>query len=295
MEVGKLRKKRIIALSVLLLAVCLCLPAFGEDTLEKIARTGEFVVGARDSAIPFAFIDANNRRAGFSIDMAQAFHRALEEKLGKSIRLKFVTSTPKTRIPLVANKTIDIECGSTTHTCGREDTVDFSITIFLTGTQLLVKKSSGIRQASDLAGKKVGAAQGSTNEKIIRDLNQEGVINPPARIIVYQDHAKGFLALQQGMLDAYCTDGILEAGLIKKARNPQDFEIVGGLITYDPYAYIVREGDSDFRDFINLQIITMIKDGRFMDLYQKWFGPAGTVPYPLTEEFATLIKLQAWP
>ena len=278
-----------------MLAVCLCLPVFGEDTLEKIARTGEFVVGARDSAIPFAFIDAKNQRAGFSIDMAQAFQLALEEKLGKDIKLKFITSTPKTRIPLVANKTIDIECGSTTHTCGREDTVDFSITIFLTGTQLLVKKSSGIRRAQDLAGKKVGAAQGSTNEKIIREYNDQGVINPPARIIVYQDHSKGFLALQQGMLDAYCTDGILEAGLIDKARNPEDYEIVGGLITYDPYAYIIRENDSNFRDFINLQIITMIKDGRFMALYEKWFGLGGTVPYPMTEEFKTLVKLQAWP
>lgn len=287
-------KKHITALCCLL-AVFLCPSLFGEDTLDKIARTGEFVVGARDSAIPFAFIDADNRRAGFSIDMAQAFQQALEERLGKSIKLKFVTSTPKTRIPLVANKTIDIECGSTTHTCGREDTVDFSVTIFLTGTQLLVKKSSGIQEARDLAGKKVGAAQGSTNEKIIRDLNAQGVIKPPARIIVYQDHSKGFLALQQGMLDAYCTDGILEAGLIQKARHPEEYTIVGGLITYDPYAYIVRENDSNFRDFINLQIIEMIKDGRFMALYEKWFGPAGTVPYPMTEEFETLIKLQAWP
>jgi ABC-type amino acid transport substrate-binding protein len=288
-------RKCLTLLFCVLLSVCVCLPAFSEDTLEKIARTGEFVVGARDSAIPFAFIDSNNQRAGFSIDMAQAFHKALEERLGKSVKLKFITSTPKTRIPLVANKTIDIECGSTTHTCERDDTVDFSITIFLTGTQLLVKKSSGIRQARDLADKKVGAAQGSTNEKIIREFNERGIINPPARIIVYQDHAKGFLALQQGMLDAYCTDGILEAGLIQKARNPQEFDIVGGLITYDPYAYIIRENDSDFRDFINLQIIAMIKDGRFMALYEKWFGPQGTVPYPMTEEFETLIKLQAWP
>jgi len=265
------------------------------QTLKKIKKSRKVVVGVRDAAIPFAYINENNKRVGFSVDMAKEFHKALEKKLGKKIKLQLKTSTPKTRIPLVANGTIDMECGSTTHTIGREDTVDFSITVFLTGTQLLVKKWSGIRNVKDLAGKKVGAAQGSTNEKAIRNLNMQGVINPPAKIIIYQEHSRGFLALQQGMLDAYCTDGILLSGMKAKAQNPSDFELVGDLITFDPYAYIVRENDSNFRDFINAQIIAMIKDGRFLKLYNKWFGPNGVVPYPMTKEFKTLLSLQAWP
>ena len=268
---------------------------FAEDTLEKIERTGDFIVGVRDAAIPFAFINNQNENVGFSVDMAKEFHRALEARFGKSIRLTLKTTTPKTRIPLVANGTIDIECGSTTHTVDREDTVDFSITVFLTGTQFLVKKSSGIRMAKDLAGKKIGAAQGSTNEKAARDLNTQGFFKPQARIVVYQEHSQGFLALQQGIIDAYCTDGILLSGLQAKAPNPDDFKLIGDLITYDPYAFIVRENDSNFRDFVNIQIIDAIKSGKFMALYEKWFGPAGVVPYPMTAEFATLLKLQAWP
>jgi len=219
----------------------------------------------------------------------------LEKELGKPLKLTWKTTNPKTRIPLVANGTIDIECGSTTHTVDREETVDFTITVFITGTQLLVKKGSGIKNDKDLPGKKVGAAQGSTNEKAIRDLNEKGVIKPPANIVVYQEHSQGFLALQRGILDAYCTDGILLAGLKAKAPKPEEFEVVGDLITYDPYAYIVRENDSNFRDFINIQIINMIKDGRFLKNYEKWFGPNGTVPYPMSEEFKILLKLQAWP
>jgi polar amino acid transport system substrate-binding protein/glutamate/aspartate transport system substrate-binding protein len=103
------------------------------------------------------------------------------------------------------------------------------------------------------------------------------------------------LALQQGVVDAYCTDGILLAGLRAKAQDPAEFELVGGLITYDPYAYIIRENDSNFRDFVNAQLIAMIKDGRYDQLYTKWFGPDGTVPYPMTEEARILMKLQAWP
>lgn len=271
------------------------LTSFAQGTLEKIAKSGEFVVGVRDGAIPFGFISKENEHVGFSVDMAKEFHKALEKKLGKPLKLVFKTTNPKTRIPLVVNGTIDIECGSTTHTVDREETVDFTLTVFLTGTQILVKKGSGLKNYKDLAGKKVGAAQGSTNEKAIRDLNDKGEIKPPANIVVYQEHSQGFLALQRNILDAYVTDGILLAGLRAKAPNPEEYEVVGGFITYDPYAYIVRENDSKFRDFINIEIIKMIKDGRFYKIYDKWLGPKGVVPYPLSEEFKVLLKLQAWP
>lgn len=275
--------------------LCLSSIAMAAGTLDKIAKSGEFIVGVRDGAIPFGFVSKENENVGFSVDMAKEFHKALEKQLGKPLKLIFKTTNPKTRIPLVVNGTIDIECGSTTHTIDREETVDFTVTVFLTGTQLLVKKASGIKSYKDLAGKKVGAAQGSTNEKAIRDLNEKGAINPPASITVFQEHSQGFLALQRGILDAYVTDGILEAGLKAKAPNPEEYEVVGGFITYDPYAYIVRENDSKFRDFINIAIIKMIKDGRFSQIYEKWMGPKGVVPYPMGEEFKTLLKLEAWP
>jgi len=288
-------KKIYLIITMGVMVLCLATGVFAQGTLEKISKSGEFVVGVRDGAIPFGFISKENEPVGFSLDMAKEFHKALENALGKPIKLTFKTTNPKTRIPLVANGTIDIECGSTTHTVGREEVVDFTITVFLTGTQLLVKKGSNIKDAKALAGKKVGAAQGSTNEKAIRDLNEKGFINPQATIVVYQEHTQGFLALQRGILDAYCTDGILLAGLKAKAPNPAEFEVVGGLITYDPYAFIVRENDSNFRDFINIEIIKGIKDGRFYKIYEKWFGPNGTVPYPISEEFKILLKLQAWP
>ncbi len=279
-----------------LLFLCFAVPVFAQGgTLEKIAKSGEFTVGVRDGAIPFGFISKENEHIGFSIDMAKEFNKGLEAKLKKPIKLIFKTTNPKTRIPLVSNGTIDIECGSTTHTIDREETVDFTITVFLTGTQLLVKKGSGIKSYKDLPGKKVGAAQGSTNEKAIRDLNDKGAIKPAANLVVYQEHSQGFLALERGIVDAYCTDGILLAGMRAKAPNPDQYEVVGGFITYDPYAYIVRENDSKFRDFINIEIIRMIKDGRYAKIYDKWLGPNGVVPYPMSEEFKIFQKLEAWP
>ena len=227
--------------------------------------------------------------------MAKEFHKALEKKLGKSLKFTIKTTNPKTRIPLVSNGTIDIECGSTTHTIEREETVDFTITVFLTGTQLLVKKGSGIKSYKDLPGKKVGAAQGSTNEKAIRDLNDKGEIKPAANIVVYQEHTQGLLAIERGIIDAYCTDGILLAGMRAKAPNPEQYEVVGGFITYDPYAYIVRENDSKFRDFVNNTILWAIKTGKFYEIYDKWMGPKGMVPIPMSQAFKDYLTLIVYP
>ena len=280
---------------ILAVVLCLTVPAFAEGTLDAIAKRGEFIVGVRDGAIPFGFFNEKNEHVGFRIDMAADIKKKKKKKLGKPLKMELKTVNPKTRIPLVANGTIDIECGSTTHTIGREETVDFTITVFLTGSQLLVKKNSPIKGAKDLAGKKVGAAQGSTNEAAIRDLNTKGAIKPPATIVVYQEHPQGMLALEKGIIDAYCGDGTHLGGLKAKAPKPDDYKIVGEMLTYDPYAFIVRQNDSVFLDFVNAQIIEMIKDGRYMTIYEKWFGPKGALPMPMTDEFKTLLKLQAWP
>lgn len=287
-------KRGFYAILVGVLVLCFA-PGVYAGALDEIEKKGEFIVGVRDGAIPFGFFDAKNEHVGFSVDMAKEFQRGLEAKFGKPIKLTLKTINPKTRIPLVANRTLHMVAGSSTHTVAREETVDFTITVFLTGTQLLAKKSKGFKSYKDMAGKRVGAAQGSTNEKAIRDLNTKGEVNPPADIVVYQEHSQGMLALQKDIIDAYCTDGILLAGLKAKAPNPEEYELVGELITYDPYAYIVPEDDSKFRDFINIELIKMIKDGRYYQYYDKWFGPKGVVPYPMTKEAATLMKLQALP
>ena len=103
------------------------------------------------------------------------------------------------------------------------------------------------------------------------------------------------LALNNGIINAYCTDGSLLAGMSSKAKDPAQYEILPEMLSYDPYAYILPEDDSDFRDFINEQLIRMFTDGRYMKYYEKWFGANGVVPFPMTDDFATLLKLQSWP
>ena len=131
-------------------------PVLAETILEKISRTGVLTAGTRSSSIPFAFINEKNEWIGFSIDLLEAIRARLEKKLGKPIKLEKKEVDPATRVQEVANRSVDVECGSTTYTRGRDDIVDFSINFFFTGGQLLVKKGSGIKGVADVAGKRVG-------------------------------------------------------------------------------------------------------------------------------------------
>lgn len=263
--------------------------ASAESRLDKIRRTGVLTAGTRTASIPFAYIDKDNQWKGFSINLLEAIQARLEAKLGKSIKLDKKEVTPKTRIAMVANRTIDIECGSTTFNRRRDETVDFSSNFFFTGSQLLVKKGSGIRSTNDLMGKRAGATQGTTNEKALRR------VQPKAIMVTFQDHAAGFLALEQGKIVSYVTDGILLAGLAAKSRTPDAYEVVGPLFSKDPYSCIVPENDSDWRDFANHTLMELIDSGKFFTMYEKWFGPQGVVPYPMSPEVKTYLTMQSMP
>jgi ABC-type amino acid transport substrate-binding protein len=272
---------------VLLLAAAT--PVLAETVLEKIRRTGVLTAGTRVSSIPFEFINEKNEWIGFSIDLLEAIRARLEKKLGKPIKLEKKEIDPATRIRLVANRTIDVECGSTTYTRGRDETVDFSINFFFTGSQLLVKKGSGIKGVADVAGKRVGAAAGTTNEKALR------AAQPKADVVTFQDNPAVFLALEQGRIVAYVSDGILLAGLVAKARNPKDYEVVGDFFSKEPYSCMVPENDSKWRDFVNHTFMELIDNGEYFELYDKWLGERGVVPYPMTPQVRNYMIMQSMP
>jgi ABC-type amino acid transport substrate-binding protein len=264
-------------------------PALAETVLEKISRTGVLTAGTRGGSIPFAFINEKNEWIGFSIDLLEAIRVRLERKMAKRIKLEKKEATPETRIPLVVNRTIDVECSSTTYTRGRDETVDFSINFFFTGAQLLVKKGSGIKSLADVAGKRVGVLRGTTGEKALR------VSQPKADVVTFQDHLAASLAVEQGRIVAYANDGILLAGLVARATNPKDYEVVGGFFSKEPYSCMVPENDSKWRDFVNDTFMELIDSGKFFELYDKWFGERGVVPYPMSDQVRNYMIMQSMP
>jgi ABC-type amino acid transport substrate-binding protein len=268
-----------IGVAVIMAMSLLAVPAMADETMDRIEKTGILKVGFREGSIPFAFMDPKvGKHVGFSVDMANLL----------------AAVTPKTRIPMVVNGTIDVETGSTTYTAKREAVADFSLIFFFSETTFLVAKDSGIKTLKDLTGKRVGAARATTNLMAIQDRVKAGEFKPKD-IVVVETHPQGMLALNTGKVDAYSTDRSLLEGIRMKAKNPEKWMTVDFAIAYEPYAYIMREGNSDFRDFVNNTILWSIKTGKFYEFYEKWMGPKGLVPLKMSQAYKDYLQMIVYP
>jgi ABC-type amino acid transport substrate-binding protein len=264
--------------------------AYAETTLEKINRTGVLTIGTRTGVTGFAFINNQKEWVGFSIDLVeQAIAPEISKKLGKPVKVEKKESTPPTRISLLTSNTVDLVAESMTDTRARRETVDFSLTYFVTGAQFLVKKGSAIRGVQDIGGKRIAVLKGSTSARII------GEKYANAQLVEFPDQPAAFQALVQGKVDAYTSDGTYLAGLIGKAPNRDDWVIAGDFYTYEPYGMAMRKNESDFRALVNNGLMGAIESGKYFELYEKWFGSKGEVPYPLTPENKRFLILQVVP
>ena len=264
--------KRLVLMTTMLLGASVNV-AHAEGTLDKIAKSGEIVIGHRESSVPFSYLDKAQKPIGYTIDICKKIVEAVSEELGKEIKIKYVPVNPKTRIQLIANGTIDLECGSTTNNLTRQQQVEYLPTTFITGTKLLVKKDSGIQSVSDLEGKVVALSQGTTNERVIKAEIKKAGMN--VKVLPVRDHAEGMLSLETGRVDAYSTDHILLFGLISKAKQPNDFDVVGEFLSYDPYAIMLRRNDSSFELIGKKALASMMRSGDILEVYKKWFDPMG--------------------
>lgn len=278
----------ILILAILSLGISV-VPAVSEPALEKIKNSGVFTIGVRNASPPFSFINKQNDRVGFSNDLAMLVHKNIEKKLTKTIKLEMKETTPATRIPLLTSMAVDLITETMTDTRARRESVDFSLTYFVTGAQFIVKKGSPIKGAGDIAGKRIGTQQGSTNERVLREKY------PQATLVTFPEQAAAFMALQQGKLDAYCNDGIQLWGLKYKSTNPDQWDVVGDYISYEPYGMAMRKNDSDFRQVVNVALMEAIEGGEYFKLYEKWFGPKSDLPYPLTPQIQSFLILQVVP
>ncbi|WP_349370201.1 amino acid ABC transporter substrate-binding protein [Salinarimonas sp.] len=261
-------------------------------TLAKIDEANEIVIGHRETSIPFSWIDsAGGPPQGYSVDLCLRIADAVKEELGKpDLNVRFVPVTPQTRIPLLANGTIDIECGSTTNKLSRQEQVAYLPVTFITGTKLLVKTDAGVETLADLEGKRIALAQGTTNERVIKEMIEGQMLD--VEVLNVKDHAEGFLALETDRVDAYSTDHILLYGLITRARDPENYAVVGDFLSYDPYAIMVRRDDSAFQLLGTRVLADLFRSGEINDIYAKWF-----MPFPTSEavsEPPTPLLQAAW-
>ena len=282
--------KQLIGLLAGIMMIANAPAGLAESTLEKIDKSGTLVIGTRTGSPPFAYVDQKNQWVGFSIDLVErAIIPALSKKLNKSVKVEKKESAPATRIPLLTSNAVDLIAETMTDTQSRRDNVDFSITFFVTGAQFLARKGSPIKGIQTIAGKRVAAQQGSTNAKIIRERV------PTAKLVEFPDQPAAFQALAQRQVEAYTNDGIQLAGLRAKAAKPDEWAVVGEFFSYEPYGMAMRKNDSDFRQAVNVGLMDAIASGLYLEIYEKWFGAKGEVPYPLTAENKRFLQMQVVP
>ncbi|WP_413723692.1 amino acid ABC transporter substrate-binding protein [Sodalis sp. RH16] len=263
---------RKVALSLLILGMAGSM-AHAEDltgTLKKIKDSGVVVVGHRESSVPFSYYDNQQKVVGYSQNYSDAIVDAIKKKIdAPNLQVKYLPISSQNRIPLLQNGTYDFECGSTTNNLERQKQVDFSDTLFVIGTRIAVKKGSGIKDFSDLAGKTVVVTAGTTSEVLINKLNDEKHMN--MRIIATKDHGDSFRTLETGRAVAFMLDDALLAGERAKSKNPSQWDIVGTPQSKEAYGCMLRKDDPQFKKLMDDTIVSIQTSGQAAKWYDTWF------------------------
>ena len=285
----------------LISGVVIATPVLAQEltgTLKKIKDSGSITIGHRETSIPFSYLDEKQQPIGYSMDLCMAIVEEVKKTLSMpTLAVKMNPVTSQTRIPLMANGTIDLECGSTTNTLTRQQQVDYAPTTFITGTKLVAKKSSKIKSYKDLKGKTVVVTQGTTNERVIKALNDKE--NLGMKFVAAKDHGESFLTVETGRAVAFAMDDVLLYGLVAKAKKPSDFAVIGDYLSYDPYAVMHRRNDSDFALVVRKAMSAMFRSGDINALYDKWFlgklPDGSTMGMPMSPLLKAAFQLQALP
>ncbi len=263
--------------------------------LKRIQERGQVNMGHREASVPFSYMNEEGKPQGYSVDICHRIIDEVKKVVGNpDLKINYVPVTSQTRIALMANGTIDLECGSTTNNLTRQKQVDYLPVTFITGTKLASKKGSGITEIEDLEGKTVALSLGTTNEKAVKRVAESKGIN--LKTIMVKDHPQAWLAVESGRADAYASDHVLLYGLISKSKNPGQYQVTGRFLSYDPYGIMVPRNDSTYRRLGTIVLADMMRAGELEALYNKWFNPGPTnIQMPMSDTLKTAFEVQALP
>jgi ABC-type amino acid transport substrate-binding protein len=240
------------------------------QTLKKVSDINKMTVSYRESSVPFSYTAGPGKAIGFAADLAEAIVDDVKRATNKpNLEIAYVPVSGQNRIPLLVSGTYDLECGSTTNNAARGKEVQFAISHFFTGTRLLAKKASAIKNYADLKNKVVATTAGSTNEKVLRKYSDDN--NLSMQIVLGKDYDDALKMVEEDKAVAFAMDDILLFGLMANSKNPAALEVVGDTLQVEPYGCMLRKDDPEFKKLVDGTISRMMKTGEFAKLYSKWF------------------------
>ena len=253
-------------------AAALLLGAAGlqAQTLDKIRKDGAITIGHRDSSIPFSYLNDKQEPIGYSMDICLKIADAVKAELKlPNLAVKMAPVTSATRIPLMANGTIDLECGSTTNNADRQKQVAYAPTTFITANRFVTKKAANVANFDGLKGKTIVSTSGSTNIKQATELN--AARNLGINIMAAKDHAEAFLMVETGRAVAFVMDDILLYSLVATAKTPGDYVVSAEALSTEPYGIMLRRDDPSFKALVDRTVSGLMQSGEIEKIYAKWF------------------------
>jgi glutamate/aspartate transport system substrate-binding protein len=241
-----------------------------EGSLKKIKDSGSITIGHRDASVPFSYYDDKQQPVGYAMDLCARIVEAVKKEVGvPNLKVNYQLVTSANRIPLMANGTIDLECGSTTNNLARQEQVWFATTHFVTANRFVTKRTAKVNKLADLKGKTIVSTAGTTNIKQITELN--GQQNLGMNIISANGHAEAFQMVETGRAVAFVMDDILLYSLVAQSRSPKDYVISAEALSVEPYGIMLRKDDAAFKKVVNGAINALYKSGEINKIYDKWF------------------------
>lgn len=240
------------------------------DTLKKIKDSGAITMGVRDASGAMSFTLGPGKYTGFHVDVCERIVVDIAKAVQRDkLTVNYQLVTPQNRIPLVQNGTVDIECGTTTNNLTRQKDVAFAPTLYVEGVRIAVRVGSGIAAPAQLSGKAVAATTGATSVQLLRKLQRDGLSD--VKELLAKDNAEGFLLLETGRAEGFVADGQILATLISKSKEPSQYKLLDQVLSVEPIAIMLPNGDPAFKKLVDQSVIAIAKSGEAAKLYDKWF------------------------
>lgn len=284
-----------------LVPLLLCLSSQGpaawaaeSPTLSRLRDTGVLALGFRVASPPFSYLDAKRAPVGYSIDLCRHIVEAVKKRLDMpELEVKLVPVTSATRMPMVANGTVDLECGITTNTVERQRTQAFSLTTFVAESRLLSKRSAGIRGIDDLRGLPVSSTIATTSIQFLHQLNQTRHLD--MKILAGLDDRDAFRMVQTDRAVAYAMDDVLLRVALASVANADEYVISEAAYSVEPYAIGLPRDDPQFKQLADGVLAELYRSGEIMAIYRRWFlaaiPPKGVnLQLPPSEAFKRIVQ-----
>jgi len=182
-----------------------------------------------------------------------------------------IAANGQTRFTDLASGDIDVDCSNTTNTKERRETkrVAFSLPYYIAGVRILTQTDSKINDSDDLSGKRVMTTKGTTSLAVLnRRAAASGIKLQHSECV---SHDACFAAVQNGSADAWLMDDILLAGHRAQAAKPEQFKIVGKLLSIEPLSLMMRDSDVRMKKVFDDEMRAMAYNHEITRLYKKWF------------------------